>query len=134
MRPALFAACLLIHSAVFAQADRPNILYIYTDDQSDRTVSSYERSRQLVQTPNIDALARGGVRFKSMYTGTWCMPSRATFLTGLLQYGVESLRMEGDYPGSTYDPAQAPFWLPLALTARLAKKLADLLSRGRIIG
>jgi arylsulfatase A-like enzyme len=45
-----------------------------------------------------------------MYTGTWCMPSRATFLTGLLQHGVESLRMEGEYPGSTYDPQQSPFW------------------------
>jgi arylsulfatase A-like enzyme len=92
-------------------ADKPNILYIYTDDQSDRTVSSYERSRVWVETPNIDQLASSGVRFKHAYNGTWCMPARATFLTGKLQYGVQSMRMEGDYPGSEYNPQKAPFWM-----------------------
>ena len=91
-------------------ADRPNILYIFADDQSDRTVSSYERSRRLVQTPNIDKLAKEGVRFRSAYIGTWCMPSRATFLTGKLQYGIESLRMVGKYPGAVIDSNKQPFW------------------------
>jgi arylsulfatase A-like enzyme len=92
-------------------ADKPNILYIFTDDQSDRTVSSYERALPWVSTPNIDKLAVGGVRFKSAYTGSWCMPSRATFLTGHLQYGIESMSMEGQYPSSSYDPKQCPFWM-----------------------
>ena len=38
------------------------------------------------------------------------MPSRATLLTGHHQFGVESMRMEGPYPGSTYDPERCPFW------------------------
>jgi arylsulfatase A-like enzyme len=38
------------------------------------------------------------------------MPSRATLLTGRLPHAVESMRMEGQYPGSTYDPAKSPFW------------------------
>ena len=38
------------------------------------------------------------------------MPSRATLLTGHHQFGVESMRMEGPYPGSVYDPQQCPFW------------------------
>jgi arylsulfatase A-like enzyme len=92
---------------------RPNILFIYTDDQSYRTVGCYPESHDWVRTPNIDALAKRGVRFTHMYTGTWCMPSRATLLTGHLQYGVESMRMEGQYPGSTYEPEKCPFWLPV---------------------
>jgi arylsulfatase A-like enzyme len=50
------------------------------------------------------------VRFTAAYNGAWCMPSRATMLTGHHQFGVESMRMEGPYPGCTYDPQQCPFW------------------------
>ena len=91
-------------------AKRPNILFIYTDDQSTRTVSCYEDGFDFVKTPNIDALARSGVRFSRAYIGSWCMPSRATMLTGHHQHGVESMRMEGKYPGSAYDPDKCPFW------------------------
>ena len=91
-------------------AKRPNILFIYTDDQSHRTVSSYPGAYGWARTPNVDRLAERGVRFASAYIGTWCMPSRATLLTGLLPHGVQSMKMEGTYPGSTYDPEQCPFW------------------------
>ena len=91
-------------------AKRPNILFIYTDDQSYRTVSCYPDAYKFCQTPNIDALAKRGVRFTHAYIGTWCLPSRATLLTGHHPFGVKSLRMEGEYPGSTYDPQQCPFW------------------------
>lgn len=89
---------------------RPNILFIYTDDHSHRTVSCYPEAYPWVNTPHIDALAKRGVRFTHAYIGTWCMPSRATLLTGHHSYGVESMRMEGEYPGSEYDPAKCPFW------------------------
>ncbi|MDF1824588.1 MAG: sulfatase-like hydrolase/transferase [Verrucomicrobiales bacterium] len=95
--------------AVIAE-ERPNILFIYTDDHSYRTVSSYPESYEWVETPNIDALASKGVRFHHATIGTWCMPSRATLLTGHHSYGIESMRMEGDYPGSAYDPEQCRFW------------------------
>ena len=91
-------------------ADRPNILFIYTDDQSTRTVSCYEEAHSWVNTPNIDALAAAGVRFEHAYIGSWCMTSRASLLTGLQQHGIESMRMEGQYPGSVYDPEQCRFW------------------------
>ena len=91
-------------------AESPNILFIYTDDHSYRTVGCYPESYPWVRTPNIDGLAARGVRFESAYIGTWCMPSRATMLTGLHQYGVESMRMEGKYPGSEYDPELCRFW------------------------
>lgn len=104
------AALLILGLATVMGADRPNLLFIFTDDQSHRTVSCYPEAYSWVNTPNIDALAAQGVRFTHAYMGTWCMPSRATMLTGHHQYGVESMRMEGDYPGSTYDPEKCPFW------------------------
>ncbi len=96
--------------AVGELADRPNILFIYADDHSAKTLSCYERSYRMANTPNIDALAASGVRFRAAYLGSWCMPSRASLLTGLHPHGIESMRMSGDYPGSTYDPQQCRFW------------------------
>jgi arylsulfatase A-like enzyme len=92
------------------QAKRPNILLIYTDDHSHRTVGCYPESREFVRTPHIDNLAKQGVRFRYAYIGTWCMPSRATLLTGHYQHGVESMQMKGPYPGSVYDSQKCPFW------------------------
>jgi len=91
-------------------AESPNILFVFTDDQSHRTVSCYPEAYEWVSTPNIDALAKQGVRFTHAYIGTWCMPSRASMLTGHHQFGIESMRMEGPYPGSVYDPERCPFW------------------------
>ncbi|MDP7205113.1 MAG: sulfatase-like hydrolase/transferase, partial [Pirellulaceae bacterium] len=88
----------------------PNILFIYTDDHSHRTVSCYDEAYPWVRTPHIDQLASTGVRFSDAYIGTWCMPSRAAMLTGHHPYGVQSMRMVGQYPGSEYDPQACPFW------------------------
>lgn len=96
--------------SITVAADRPNILFIYTDDHSHRTLSCYPEAYDFANTPNIDALAENGVRFRYAYIGTWCMPSRATLLTGHYQFGIESMRMEGAYPGSEYDPEKCPFW------------------------
>jgi arylsulfatase A-like enzyme len=107
----VLTVCFLKSTGVVGFAnDRPNILFIFTDDQSYRTVGCYPESYPWVKTPNIDALAERGVRFTHAYLGTWCMPSRATMLTGHHQFGVESMRMEGQYPGSVYDPEKCPFW------------------------
>ena len=89
---------------------RPNILFIFADDQSYKTVGCYPESWPWVKTPNIDALAKSGVRFHGAYLGGWCMPSRASMLTGKHPHAIQSMRMEGEYPGSVYDPKQCPFW------------------------
>ncbi len=101
---------LSVGTRIAEAAKKPNILFIYTDDHSYRTVGCYPQSYPWVRTPTIDRLAAEGVRFEYAYIGTWCMPSRATLLTGHHQFGVESMRMEGPYPGSTYDPKKCPFW------------------------
>ncbi|MFT4550784.1 MAG: arylsulfatase A-like enzyme, partial [Verrucomicrobiales bacterium] len=110
MKPVLVALLILTALRPAIAKDRPNILFIYTDDQSSRTVSCYPEAYPWVETPNIDALAAQGVRFSNAYIGSWCMPSRATMLTGHHQHGIESMRMEGQYPGSAYDPAKCRFW------------------------
>jgi arylsulfatase A-like enzyme len=92
-----------------ADAKRPNILFIYADDQSYKTLSCYGSGPEWAKTPNIDKLAANGVRFERSYLGAWCMPSRASLLTGKLQHAVMSMTMQGSYPGSSYDPAQCPF-------------------------
>ncbi|NLX94732.1 MAG: sulfatase-like hydrolase/transferase [Rhodopirellula sp.] len=93
-----------------AENPRPNLLFIYADDQSYKTLSCYPESPNWVKTPNIDRLAEQGIRFDRCYLGAWCMPSRAGVLTGRLQHAIRSMTMEGTYPGSRYDPAQCPFW------------------------
>lgn len=97
-------------SASGAESKRPNILLIYADDQSFKTVACYPESFKWVRTPNLDRLARAGVRFRGAYLGSWCMPSRASMLTGRYPHGVESMRMAGRYPASTYDSAACRFW------------------------
>ncbi|MCB1228493.1 MAG: sulfatase-like hydrolase/transferase [Verrucomicrobiales bacterium] len=105
-----FLGLTAITAATAADARRPNILFLFSDDQSYKTVSCYPEALPGVHTPNIDALAAQGIRFSYAYMGSWCMPSRASLLTGRHPHGIESMRMEGQYPGSAYDPQQCPFW------------------------
>ncbi|QXD25070.1 sulfatase-like hydrolase/transferase [Opitutia bacterium ISCC 51] len=104
---------LIVYGTSFAQ-ERPNVLFIFTDDQSTRTVSSYPDAYHWTDTPNIDKFASQGIQFNNAYIGSWCMPSRATFLTGLHQHAIQSMRMEGEYPGCEYDPELCEYW-PKAL-------------------
>jgi arylsulfatase A-like enzyme len=92
---------LIIFLAAFdtsLSAARPNILFIYTDDHSYRTLSCYEYAESWARTPNIDGLAAHGVRLTHAYIATWCMPSRTTMLTGLHPYGVQTMRRASPYP------------------------------------
>jgi len=71
------AAC----ASLPAAADRPNILFIFTDDHAQAAISAY--GSQVNATPHLDRLAASGVRFtNSFVTNSICTPSRATLLTG----------------------------------------------------
>jgi len=112
---AIIVACLVLSTPGAAETldrdsgGRPNILLIFTDDQSHRSVGCYEESHPWVSTPNIDRLADEGVRFRDAYVGTWCLPSRAMMLTGLHPHGIRGIEVERN-PVSTYDPAVFRFW------------------------
>src|SRR5215213_1481782 len=72
-------ACLL--SARGAPASRPNILFIFSDDHAQHAISAY--GSKVNQTPHIDRLANGGIRFNHAFvTNSICTPSRAVVLTG----------------------------------------------------
>jgi arylsulfatase A-like enzyme len=61
----------------------PNIVLIFSDDHAYQAISSYDDARKLVGTPNIDRLAKDGVRFnRCLVTNSICGPSRACVLTG----------------------------------------------------
>jgi len=62
-------------------ADRPNIVFIMSDDHAYQAISAY--SNKLINTPNIDKIAREGILFtNACVTNSICAPSRATILTG----------------------------------------------------
>jgi len=64
-----------------ARPERPNILFIMSDDHAARALSCY--GSNIIQTPNLDRIANEGVRFDQGYcTNAICAPSRATLLTG----------------------------------------------------
>ena len=90
----------LLCSALASAAERPNIVFILSDDHAVRAVSAYGNS--LVQTPNIDRIAAGGMRFDRAYVGNAiCGPSRATLLTGLHSHanGFYSNEWSGPFDG-----------------------------------
>ena len=61
----------------------PNIIVIFSDDHAWQAISAYGDDRRLVETPNIDRLAREGMRFdRCLVTNSICGPSRAAVLTG----------------------------------------------------
>ena len=60
---------------------RPNILFVFTDDHAYQAISAY--GSRINRTPNIDRLAREGMRFDNCYvTNSICGPCRAVILTG----------------------------------------------------
>src|SRR5688572_11218072 len=63
-----------------APVERPNIILIMSDDIGIGGFSCYGSDKY--KTPQIDALAAGGVRFENCYSVPLCGPSRACLLTG----------------------------------------------------
>lgn len=61
------------------ESPRPNVIVVIADDLGWSDVG-YHGSR--IETPNIDSLAEGGVRFAEFYVSPWCAPTRAAYLTG----------------------------------------------------
>jgi arylsulfatase A-like enzyme len=82
IRTFTFAAlALAVAPAHAANANRPNILFIFADDHAWQAISAY--GSKLIQTPNLDRLAHEGMRFdRCLVPNSICGPSRATVLTG----------------------------------------------------
>ncbi len=67
--------------AAGAAPDRPNILFVFTDDHASHAIGAY--GSKINKTPNLDRLAREGMLFRNCFvTNSICAPSRAVILTG----------------------------------------------------
>ena len=88
--PRLYTAILLAGCGLnaAAQSQRPNIVWIITDDHSFQTISAYgSEVSQLAPTPHIDRLADEGARFDDAFVeNSLSTPARACLLTGLYSH------------------------------------------------
>jgi arylsulfatase A-like enzyme len=95
------AAAAAVPCGLGAAPRRPNILVILADDLGWSDPGCFGGE---IQTPNLNRLARGGVRFTQFYSSARCCPARASILTGLYphQAGMGNMTSEKprtDYPG-----------------------------------
>jgi arylsulfatase A-like enzyme len=95
-------------------AERPNFVFIYTDDQRWDSLGVVQREQgerarfPWVQTPHLDRLAAEGVRFRNAFVvSSLCSPSRAAFLTGRYNHA------NGVVNNHTPFPAGAVTWASL---------------------
>ncbi|QDT18131.1 sulfatase-like hydrolase/transferase [Alienimonas californiensis] len=113
--PLRFVACVLLTCAALpalprhaAAADRPNVLFLLTDDQRADTIAALGNPH--IVTPNLDALANRGFSFSECYclggnSGAVCFPSRNMLLSGRTYF-----RHEVKQGGRTSaDPAKPNF-------------------------
>lgn len=69
--------------AIAAAPRQPNIVFIFSDDHAYQAISAYGEARKLLATPNIDRIAKTGMRFdRCLVPNSICGPARATILTG----------------------------------------------------
>jgi uncharacterized sulfatase len=125
---ALVALIALCHIA-FAD-DRPNIIFIYTDDQAGRAVGAAGDQRFV--TPHLDRIFREGAHLTNSFTTTpVCSPSRAGLLTS--RYGSELGITEWIHPGREPDlglDPQAVTWPQLLARANYHNGLVGMWSLG----
>ncbi|MDO8540048.1 MAG: sulfatase-like hydrolase/transferase [Opitutaceae bacterium] len=112
MKPVLLLAALAgvlggraMAATTSAPSSRPNIVYIMADDVGWGDFQCYNRNGK-VPTPNIDRLAREGMRFTDAHTAAaLCAPTRYTVATG-------NYTWRGRAPGGTWGWSQPPQFLP----------------------
>jgi arylsulfatase A-like enzyme len=111
MRELLAAAVLcVVACAPAAQAEKPNILVITSDDTGFWDVSFNHRGMRGFKTPNIDRIAQEGMIFTDYYAEQSCTAGRSAFITGqtTLRTGLAKVGLPGGPNGiSSKDPTIA---------------------------
>lgn len=98
----------LLYLADLVQAEpsmdegRPNILLIMSDDMGFSDIGCYGGE---IDTPNLDRLAKNGLRFSQFYNAARCCPTRASLLTGVYQHqtGIGLMLGNRNLPGYSGD-------------------------------
>ena len=104
--PWIWIALVLVGS--IAQAtEKPNLLLIMADDLGFSDLGCYGGE---IETPNLDALAAGGLRFTQFYNTARCWPTRGALLTGYYAQHIRRDKLSGLDGGSR---GQRPDWAKL---------------------
>ena len=85
---ALFAGA--VASSTLTAAEKPNLIFILSDDLAQGDLGCY--GQKLIQTPNLDQLAKTGLELQEFYVQPMCTPTRAALLTGRypFRYGLQT--------------------------------------------
>ena len=75
----------LFLTSAFAESRRPNVLLVVADDLGYTDLGSFGGE---IETPNLDALAKSGLRLSQFYTAATCSPTRAMLMTGVDHHKV----------------------------------------------
>ena len=86
--PTLLMALATLNSIAADKPVHPNIVFILADDTGIDDYGCYGSDRFKGKTPNIDALAKSGIRFERCYSAPLCGPSRCQIMTA--RYGFRT--------------------------------------------
>jgi len=121
----VLTALLGVAGTAQAQAKKPNILVIMTDDVGVWNISAYHRGMMGGRTPNIDRIANEGALFTDYYGQQSCTAGRAAFITGQQPFrtGLLAVGLPGSPLGlQKEDPTIADLLKPLGYaTAQIGK-------------
>ena len=112
------------------ERSRPNIVVILADDLGYSDLGCYGGE---IETPNLDALAKAGLRFSQFYNTARCWPTRGALLTG---YYAQQIRRD-TVPGvpKSGGGGTRPAWAPLAAGIAQAPRIPHVsfrqVARGR---
>ena len=101
---AAIVATLLINASAFGADKRPNILFLFADDQRADTIAALGNPH--IQTPNLDRLVHSGLAFNRAYmqgglNAATCVPSRAMLLSGRSLFRIdEKLLRDETWPAA----------------------------------
>ncbi len=107
MNKFILSAVLFALLALPATAGPPNVLLILADDLGYSDLGCYGSD---IDTPNLDALAKNGLRFTQFYNTARCWPSRAALMTGYYAQAVRRDTVPGVKSGNN---GARPPWAPL---------------------
>jgi arylsulfatase A-like enzyme len=90
---------LVVFAAPARAAERPNILFLFSDDQRADTIASLGNAH--IRTPTLDRLVKSGTTFTRAYCmganqGAVCVPSRAMLMTGRSLFRIQELLIDPD--------------------------------------
>ncbi len=92
------ALVILVSVAGMAAEPRPNLLFLFADDQRADTIGAWGNPH--IKTPNLDRLAEEGFSFRGNYifggnSGAVCMPSRAMLMSGKTWLRIDTRKLKG---------------------------------------